>query len=323
MIAELCALRADPTTHSRPIVFVCHGFGGLLVERALVLSSTKRSRRVGHLRSIFLSTYAVMYMGTPHQGIQKESLLFPAPEKDPGPSQFMISLLEGSEIITETEDLFALIRQEFCIFNFWEETETTYGSLKTYIVGKGSAAPPWSNVEQCGLLGTHSDMVKMGSPEDPNYQIVQEAIERYARLAVKHIQMRWHHDSHESKGTEEDEIQRKLSLEDVPTNDAFAINENKWFLVDRSPTTYFTGRESHARTVKHRFSEAQMQLGRKTHAIFVVCGLGGSGKTQFSLKYVHDNRSRCVKIIIDVQPLLMRHNSQILGHILDRRQHCR
>lgn len=42
LIAELCAFRELSNTSKRPIIFICHGFGGILLKRALVFSSASQ-----------------------------------------------------------------------------------------------------------------------------------------------------------------------------------------------------------------------------------------------------------------------------------------
>jgi hypothetical protein len=297
LVAELCAQRSDPRSRKRPIIFICHGVGGLLVKRALAFSQTRQAPRVEHLRSIYLSTYAILFMGTPHKGIKQESLLLWEENKLHGPSGFIVNLLEGSEMINTIADLFASTMDDFCIFNFWEEIKTPFvGDRAAYIVDPSSAAPQSKNVEESGVRATHSGMVKFGHAENYGYQLVQEALGRYTKSSSEHIRLRWDETvspiDFPNAGSAYE--QHQPSLNDVPTNDTFATDFNKWFLVERKPTTFFTGREAHARNVKRKFSEAQRQVGRKSHAIFVVYGLGGSGKTHFCLKYAHDNRSRYI-----------------------------
>ena len=53
LVDEFCADRQLADAFKRPIIFVCHGFGGLLVKRALAFSSTRRAQAVEHLRSVF------------------------------------------------------------------------------------------------------------------------------------------------------------------------------------------------------------------------------------------------------------------------------
>jgi triacylglycerol esterase/lipase EstA (alpha/beta hydrolase family) len=53
----------DGTT-KRPLLFICHSLGGVVVKRALVLAH-ERSRRYG---SISQDTTGIMFLGTPHRG---------------------------------------------------------------------------------------------------------------------------------------------------------------------------------------------------------------------------------------------------------------
>lgn len=282
LVAELCAQRPNSRAQRRPIIFICHGFGGLVVKRALAFSQTRRAPRVEHQRSIYLSTYAILFMGTPHTGLSGRSLVLLQAKHDGRPALVSSDILEGSEMINQIEKLFTPMMDDFCIFNFWEELETVSADLTGFVVEERSAAPSWENVERCGIRATHAGMVKFGSADNFGYQLVQESLERYTRGAVEHINIRWLSTARAEESP----------LHDVPTNDTFATDLNRWFLVERKPTSFFTGREVHGRDVKKKFSEAQRQVGRKTHAIFVIYGLGGSGKTHFCLKYAHDNRSR-------------------------------
>jgi hypothetical protein len=134
LVAELCADRQLADAFKRPIIFVCHGFGGLLVKRALAFSSTRRAQAVEHLRSVFMSTRAIVFLGTPHNGIRKESLLLrhQHPQLDrPGPSQFMLNLLRGSEMLQEITDQFAPLMKRFAIYNLWEQRKTKVGDVST------------------------------------------------------------------------------------------------------------------------------------------------------------------------------------------------
>jgi hypothetical protein len=296
LVAELCAQRSNPHVQRRPIIFVCHGFGGLVVKQALAFSQTRQAQRIEHQRSIYLSTYAILFMGTPHKGMKKDPRLFSHYGSSDKMHILNQSLVEGSEIIRDIEHSFADLIDLFCIYNFWEEVQTQFSDSCSYIVDEESAAPAWNDVEKCGLRATHSGMAKYGHAEDYGYQLISEALKRYSSDAPDHIRVRWQNSARSSGGhkARSSSASPQLSLIDVPTNDTFATDLNKWFLVERKPTTFFTGREGHARNVKSKFSEAQRQVGRKSHAMFVVYGLGGSGKTQFCLKYAHDNRSRYV-----------------------------
>lgn len=119
LVAELCADRLLDSAMDRPIIFICHGLGGLLAKRALAYSISRRHKGVEHLRSIYMSTYGMLFMGTPHNGISKEALLLAQKGDAAGPSQFMVSLLKGSEMLNEITDQFAPLMKRFSIYNFW------------------------------------------------------------------------------------------------------------------------------------------------------------------------------------------------------------
>jgi hypothetical protein len=118
LVAELCADRQLESAFDRPIIFICHGFGGLLLKRALVYSSSREGKALEHLRSIYTCTYGILFLGTPHNGISKESLLS-QDVQGTGLSHFMLSLLKGSEMLNEINDQFAPLMKQFAIFNFW------------------------------------------------------------------------------------------------------------------------------------------------------------------------------------------------------------
>lgn len=293
LVAELCADRQLENAFDRPILFVCHGFGGLLTKRALAYSSSREDKAVEHLRSIFTCTYGILFLGTPHNGISKEALLLQNAHMT-GPSHFMLSLLKGSEMLNEINDQFAPLMKQFAIFNFWEELETQYGVHKVYIVDQESAAPAWDNVEKCGIMGTHSTMTKFESRQDRRFRPILEALSRYARSAPLLIRSRWIKDEElidQKRRQTAGELLRPhrhllLQVDSTPPD------YNQWCLIPRKPSSYFTGRQKHARDVRDMLGPIRQHDDHSRSNILVIYGLGGSGKTQFCLKYVEDNKHK-------------------------------
>ena len=294
LIAELVAERQDAQAFSRPIIFICHGFGGILVKRALVHSCTSRAKMVEHRRSIYISTYAILFMGTPHTGINKDVVLLPGIDDGAGPSQFTLSLLKGSDMLQEVTDQFAPIMKRFSIYYFWEQMMTRAGNSRAYIVDEDSAAPLWDNVERCGIMATHSGIVKFKDHLDRGYQVVHEALVRYVKAAPGLIKLRWKED--QKILAEERQREAEALLESQPlyllADDASPTDINELYRVQHHSSRYFTGRTMHAKILRDKFGTSQQQFPGREHKIFVIYGLGGSGKTQFCLKYVEDNRPR-------------------------------
>lgn len=67
LINRLTMKRASVENGStRPIIFVCHSLGGILVKKALILAHERSSDT--HYRNILDNTKAIAFLGVPHRG---------------------------------------------------------------------------------------------------------------------------------------------------------------------------------------------------------------------------------------------------------------
>jgi alpha-beta hydrolase superfamily lysophospholipase len=69
LVADLEAERSLMNASQRPLIFVCHGLGGIIVKSALIHSASRTSHQTCHLNSIYVSTFAILFFGTPHDRI--------------------------------------------------------------------------------------------------------------------------------------------------------------------------------------------------------------------------------------------------------------
>ncbi|OAL44043.1 ribonuclease-like protein p/mrp subunit [Pyrenochaeta sp. DS3sAY3a] len=200
LVAELVADRELEGASQRPIIFVCHSLGGIVVKRALAYSASRTSELVQHLHSIFVSTYGILFMGTPHNGSNKAVLasigsrminaLAPSKVVDTE-SQLADALREGSEVLQNITDMFVPLMKNFRIYFFWEQEKTSLGTTLSYIVEENSAAPILDNTERAGLPYGHRDMVKFEHQNSPGFRLVVAAIIRYSRDASGVVTQRW------------------------------------------------------------------------------------------------------------------------------------
>jgi hypothetical protein len=72
LFEELCKFRTGSKERRRPIIFVGHELGGIVIQSAFILSLASGDER---LRSICLSTTGVIFLGTPFRGMQDEEWL--------------------------------------------------------------------------------------------------------------------------------------------------------------------------------------------------------------------------------------------------------
>jgi hypothetical protein len=334
-VEELCADRQCDNGKKRPIIFICHGFGGLLVKSALAYSRSARSEKLEHLRSIYVSTFGILFLATPHHGIQQTALcLFPETQSSPGPSQFVINLVDSDSLRDITDD-FVPMMKTFRIFNFWEQLETRIGDISTFVVDEASAAPVEVETERCGVMATHMEMTKFADYSDPGYTVVHAALERYISEAHKKIKSRWRSDREQlglewrdqaaslfcdsirlQRAHNEGSIPVSLeestrllhrtvmdppspvsihggirSLQRTDTELSSPVSINEYFLA-RVPVKNFTGRKWHVEYVTGCLGSIRLRDSKAIPKIFVIHGMGGSGKTQLGRKFAFENKQR-------------------------------
>jgi hypothetical protein len=307
LVAGLQADRSLEDCSQRPIIFICHGLGGILVKKALAYSSTQISPHVEHLYSIFVSTFAILFFGTPHNGMEKANWLMPPQAQGPQllvpirqPSQLLAAVEKDSETLQMITDQFAPLMKQFHIFFFWEEVQSDFGNRTGFVVEESSAAPMVDNTERSGIHATHSQMVQFSDSHSSSYRTVIEAVIRYCREAPQVIARR--------------QQQAAISLARARSHAAFELtgiafdvhNDNqpfhylhkaserprsKHFFIPQVVSSIFTGREDMSQLVEKALLAEERTASRQQRR-FIIYGIGGSGKTQFCCKFAQDHRDR-------------------------------
>ena len=184
----------------RPIVFVCHSLGGLVVKRCLIHSKNVRHGHIERQRSIFVSTYGILFLGTPHNGsdIAKWGSLLERISHAVLPKKFMDSspqlvqaLKSNNETLQNINRLFIEIIGRFHVYFFHESKPMDFKGTRMLVVEEDSAAPVIEGVERMGIERDHSHMCKFENDNSPGYEVVAEALQRYADDAPSLIRTRW------------------------------------------------------------------------------------------------------------------------------------
>jgi hypothetical protein len=55
----------------RPLIFVVHSLGGLVVKTALLHANEARTQSTTHISAVVDSTHGMLFMGTPHRGSEQ------------------------------------------------------------------------------------------------------------------------------------------------------------------------------------------------------------------------------------------------------------
>lgn len=193
-----------------------------------------------HVHALFVSTYAMLFFGTPHNGSSRANLasyaqrmvssFIPSKVIDTD-SQLLSALKDGSEILQEITDNFQPKMKRFHVFFFWEQLKTDLGAKYDYvsssssylisdhskcaeeltdqIVTETSAAPILDDTERAGIRAEHRHMCKFASRDAPGYPLVAATLIRYSEAAPSAIARRW------NEATESIRIMRKEEADEL------------------------------------------------------------------------------------------------------------
>lgn len=171
-----------------------------MVKRALILSKSVSNEKIEHLRSTYVSTYGILFMGTPHNGADLAkwgSLLqnicgavLPKKFIETSP-QLIKTLRTDNEVLQSINSLFAEMMSRYHIYFFHETKATDLRGSRSVIVDESSAAPYFEGVERMGIDADHSAMCKFDSINSAGFEAVADALLRYSNDAPATISARW------------------------------------------------------------------------------------------------------------------------------------
>lgn len=199
LVQRLSANRSLEDVTNRPILFICHSLGGLIVKRALSYSNTITSPNLKQQRSIYVSTFGIIFLGTPHHGSDLakwgsffESIASIAPRRilDTQP-QLVEALKSQSETLQNINRYFEAIMYRYHMLFCHEGKPTSVKGSRQFVVDEDSAAPGFAVGERMVIEADHSHMCKFASKRSPGYEGVAEAVKRFAAQAPDTIKRRW------------------------------------------------------------------------------------------------------------------------------------
>lgn len=198
MLSLLASKRYTEEVGDRPIIFIAHSLGGILLQQVLELSynlhlNDKEALVLADnatLRSIYVSTYGIMFLGTPRTESTAVKLsrmidgmaIAPMPETRNTYNDVKETLQTTSVALGEISLKFVQMLQtghsvQLCMVH---ETQPTNISLGL-IVDQRSAAPMLPEATYFGLEATHAGMTKFESEKSPGYSDVAMTIRSWVQ----------------------------------------------------------------------------------------------------------------------------------------------
>ncbi|KAH6686621.1 hypothetical protein F5X68DRAFT_275963 [Plectosphaerella plurivora] len=185
---------------TRPILWVVHSLGGILLKAALNYSNGITDYDMDDQRGVYVSTYGMIFLGTPHVGtdLAEWGLLVQrvvdavVPKKLINTEGVLLKTLRGqSETIVNINHQFNQIKQRFKIHYAYETLKTSLKGIKTMVVEPPDAVDPLPGAVCYGIESTHSDMCRFDSPTAPGYFAVSTGLRDWVLAAPTVIQKRW------------------------------------------------------------------------------------------------------------------------------------
>ncbi|KAF4489644.1 hypothetical protein CGGC5_v004165 [Colletotrichum fructicola Nara gc5] len=147
-------------------------------------------------KSIELSTYAVMFLGTPHRGSEGARLakvlttilsIFSHTNIKP-----LHQMESDGEWVEELQERYNSISKNFKTVFFYETLAMPIPFGSTIVVPKASAVVPGAvDTESVPMVADHSTMVKFSSAGDANFEKVSKRLEFYSRSATQVVKKNW------------------------------------------------------------------------------------------------------------------------------------
>jgi pimeloyl-ACP methyl ester carboxylesterase len=159
----------------RPIIFIAHSLGGLVVKNAMLLLQDSP-----RYRDIKASTAAIIFLGTPHSGTDHAAHLETAQKlcafvMRTEPSAITQELRTFSPTVVDINESFmGEVSRDIELVGFWESVPTRLPSLskgvkQDLIVPEGSSKLFGNDARNLEMPCTHTEMPKFSDPEDPRF----------------------------------------------------------------------------------------------------------------------------------------------------------
>ncbi|KAL9580566.1 MAG: hypothetical protein Q9212_004419 [Teloschistes hypoglaucus] len=289
VVAELAANRRIRKATERPIIWIAHSLGGLVAKRALIHSSEIQGVKTEHLRSIFVSTYGLLFLGTPHHGSDIAqwgnrlewicSVMLPKKVVDTQP-QLIDALKTNNETLQNIDRQFVQIMSRFHIYFFHEGKPTNLKGTLKFVVDETSASPTVQDVERAVIQADHSHMCKFENENAPGFDLVAEGIQRYAEEAPATIRTRWETEKKErltAKQAQAAEIYTESAKPTPPSDSISSFGGSS------------LGMDKELQDLDRRLFDRRRHDGT---ACALVHGQPGAGKSHLTREYVYKNRKK-------------------------------
>ncbi|KAF8522704.1 hypothetical protein BU17DRAFT_44398 [Hysterangium stoloniferum] len=140
---------------------------------------------------ISLSTYGILFLGTPHQGTD---IVLKFISLCCRPNNILLKhLISHSELLQDQNSDFNPIAADFQMKFFYENFPTllTDGTFKIIVPRSSAVVPGIANVESIGMYKNHAGMAKFNSIHDNDFKCIPLIVQNMIQKAPSAVETRW------------------------------------------------------------------------------------------------------------------------------------
>ncbi|KAG8854496.1 hypothetical protein FRB91_003453, partial [Serendipita sp. 411] len=274
------------TDPKRPIIFLAHSLGGIILKKALVLCHGDDFEITGNLRDILVSTFAILFFGTPHSGANGVQLaewmgrvLSVCMSTN---DRILKALNRDSPELENIQRLYLPASKRIKTIFFYEEypTPIVTGMTELIVPRPLAIVQGDSKARVVVLHADHCQMVKYTKKNDVNYKKVIDYLSGLVNEAPVAIEQNWIREN-AHRGIENGEItpssRPTLPKAGIPVSRSYVHRQDIYdFITEKLLPS--TPSEHQPRCILH--------------------GLGGGGKTQAASFWIGNHKDKFNRVIV-------------------------
>ncbi|KAF1352633.1 TPR-like protein [Lizonia empirigonia] len=270
LLEELKKVRGTEELRRRPLFFIAHSFGGIILAHCLV-KAAQITEDHPTIAALHRATYSMLLFGIPHRGLVVDDIQKMLAGEDRHPRRGLLKQIrEKSDLLASQLDNFRNLIQDRKVVSFYETGQTRQlqfdreskrwtrtGDFITAVDSDSALLQlPDAMEEKIPLDADHSMMVKFDNKNALGYSSARDKLRQFAQDAPGVVADRFAR------------AQNRLK----PCN-----------MVPFPPDSAFVGREDVLAKLKKIHSGSALP----SHSRAALVGLGGVGKSQIAIEYAY------------------------------------
>ncbi|CAG7852040.1 Ribosome assembly protein 4 {ECO:0000303/PubMed:16221974} AltName: Full=Notchless protein homolog 1 {ECO:0000250/UniProtKB:Q9VPR4}; AltName: Full=Ribosome biogenesis factor RSA4 {ECO:0000303/PubMed:19737519} [Serendipita indica DSM 11827] len=313
----------------RPIIFIAHDLGGIILKKALVICHNQTLDSEGVLRDILVSTHGILFFGTPHSGLDGnflERLKRSAPWRMKTTEVITKDLEAHSSELENIQSLYVEASKKITsVFFCADYANATNEKRPRMNVPYHSATIPGDrNATTIVLSCDHQNLVRFSNSKSENYKAVLYYLDAWCKSAPDSVKDNWNI---------EDNLRSSAKGNHHPSVDASFIFQLP--MVASAPSSVHRTCLQGTRQAVLQTIQNWAEDDTSDKPIFWLCDIAGSGKStvamsaaaswhvegklggQFFFSIANSDTSTTEKFCSTMARDLAQHISQLAPHVAD------